>query len=364
MHSSKLRVAVVGCNIGRAHVAAFQELPDCFELKAVCDLDLGRARGVAGEFSVPEAVDDFSALCRRRDIDVVSLCTPPSCHREQIIAALVAGKQVVCEKPLVGSLAEIDELVEMELRTGRKVMPIFQNRFGHGIQKLKYLVELGLAGPAYLTTVETAWRRGPDYYSTPWRNSWQGALGGCLLQQGIHAHDTCSYIVGPVRNVYALAATRVNQVETEDCAVATAQLMDGSLATFAVTLGSAEEITRHRFCFRNLTAESNTSAYENTRDPWRFIGRLPEDERLIQDALRAFRPEPEGYAGQFLRYHQALATDTELPVGLGDARAAIELATALYYAIETEKPVTLPLAPTHPRYGGWCSVNHRAAPAT
>jgi len=344
---------VVGCNIGRAQVAAFRELPECFDLRAVCDLDLGRAQSVAADFGVPTALDDYAALCERSDIDVISLCTPPKLHCEQILHALAAGKEVICEKPLVGSLAEIDRLAAAQVQFGRRIMPIFQVRFGRGLQKLKYLSDQGLTGAAYLATAETAWRRRGDYYATAWRGNLQDSLGGCLVQQGIHAHDACSFILGPPEAVFAFAATRVNPVEPEDCATASVRMRNGSLATFSVTLGSAEEITRHRFCFEHLTAESNTSAYGSSRDPWRFIGQTPEDERAIAGALGRFVPALEGYAGQFQRYHRALAFGGPLPVNLDDARASLELLTALYLSIETARPVTVAFDRNHPRYAGW-----------
>ena len=72
------------------------------------------------------------ALCARDDVDVVDLCTPPYLHVPQILQTLRAGKHVICEKPLGGSLADVDRVAAAEKRSGRRVMPIFQYRFGHG----------------------------------------------------------------------------------------------------------------------------------------------------------------------------------------------------------------------------------------
>ena len=83
------------------------------------------------------------------------------------------------------------------------------------------------------------------------------------------------------------------------------------------------------------------------------LGDSPEIDARIAEVLRGFVPEPEGFAGQFQRFHDALASGTELPVTLADARAAVELITALYHAARTLQPVSLPLAADHPLYGGW-----------
>ena len=75
--------------------------------------------------------------------------------------------------------------------------------------------------------------------------------------------------------MFARVTTRVNDIEVEDCAAISLELADGSLATITATLGSDQEITRHRFHFANLSAESGTSAYETSADPWDIH---PDDE--------------------------------------------------------------------------------------
>src|SRR5262249_55998795 len=118
----------------------------------------------------------------------------------------------------------------------------------------------------------------------------------------------------------------------------------------SVTLGSPVEITRHRFCFSDLCAESNTRPYSNSGAPWIFTADTPELAAQVEQALARFVPLPEGYTGQFYRFHQALAQGAELPVTLADARAALELITAMYDSAPTAQPATLPLPPHHPLY--------------
>ena len=348
-----LKVAVVGCGIGRQHLDAYRSLPDLFEVAAICDVDETKAREVAAAYGIGRVLTDVTALCQQDDLDVVDLCTPPYLHARQTLQALEAGKHVICEKPLCGSLEDADRVAAAEKQSGRRVMPIFQYRFGHGIQKLRLLVDRGIAGRAYLTTVETAWRRRPAYYAVPWRSRWATELGGPLVNLAIHAHDLVYYLLGPARSVSAHLTTLVNPIETEDCVAVSVEMADGSLCTLAATTGSAHEISRHRFCFANLSAESNTEPYRSSHDPWTFRGDTPEIDGRIEEALAAFEPELEGYAGQFARYHRALGSGAELPVTLDDARASIDLITAIYHSARTEAPVKLPLDTAHPLYGGW-----------
>jgi predicted dehydrogenase len=348
-----LRAGIVGTGIGRAHITALQSLADLFRVQAVCDLDGARASAVAAQYNVPYAATSLAELCRREDIDVIHICTPSYLHFEQTLQALEAGKHVILEKPVAGSLRQVDELIRAEAQCGKRVMPIFQYRFGHGAQKLKLLIDRGLTGRAYLTTIETSWRRKPEYYTVPWRGKWDTELGGPIVTLAIHAHDLVYYLLGPVKHLFAHSRTLVNPIETEDCVSASLEMSDGSLCSLSVTTGSAREISRHRFCFRDLTAESNTEPYANTTDPWLFVGDTPEIQASIDLALQQFQPLPEGFAGQFYRFFHAIQNNAELPVTLHDARAALELVTALYESARTRQAVSLPLAEDHPDYSGW-----------
>ncbi len=89
-----------------------------------------------------------------------------------------AGKHAVCEKPLVGSLAKVDALIQAEKAYGRTILPIFPYRYGNGVQRAKRLIDLGIAGKPCLGTVETSWWRTAEYYAVPWRGKWATELGG------------------------------------------------------------------------------------------------------------------------------------------------------------------------------------------
>ena len=350
--SEILRVGVVGSGVGQGHIRALQSLPDHFEVVILCGTQETKTREIAAQYGIPRFSTNIDELYDLEDLDVIDLCTPSNQHIEQTLQALAAGKHVICEKPVAGSLREVDELIRAEAASVGRVMPIFQYRFGRGLQRLRFLVDEGLTGPAYLTTVETAWRRRADYYAT-WHGRWETELGGAIVTLAVHAHDALTYILGPVSRVLARTATLVNPIETEDCVTASLEMADGSLASLSVTTGSAAQISRHRFCFGNLTAESNTQPYANTADPWTFTGDSPELEAQIEGALARFVPLPEGFEGQFYRFYQALRDGSTLPVTLAGARASLELITAIYHSAETGQAAQLPIGEDHVKYGGW-----------
>jgi predicted dehydrogenase len=361
--NQKLRVALVGLGIGRQHALAYKNLSDRFSLQAVCSLDDDASRAAAAEFGARHVLSRFEDVLALPDIDVVDICTPPHLHAPQAEAALRAGKHVICEKPLAASLAVIDALALAERESGKRLMPIFQYRFGGGVQKLQKLVQMGLAGAPLVATVEVHWRRRASYYTVvPWRGKLATELGGVLLSQAIHALDMLMEVVGPARRVYAVTSTRSNDVEIEDCAAISLEMANGALATISATLGSSVEISRHRFVFEKLVAESNTRAYSNGGDPWSYTADTPDQQPAIDAALEAgislfdgvpagdgatdgrglkgIAP-PAGFDAQFMLFHEAILHGRPLPVTIADARRATELLSAIYESAETHRAVEL-----------------------
>ncbi len=350
--SERVRVAIVGCGIGKSHAAAFRALPEMFDVVALCDTNAERAQSVAGQAGVSRVTTRFADVLVMPDVDVVDLCTPPGLHYQQILDVLAAGKHCICEKPLVGSLRAVDELIAAERQACKRVMPIFQYRFGAGPQRLRFLRERGLTGQPYVATVEMHWRRRADYYATAWRGKWATDLGGLLNGLTVHMLDVVMDVLGPVRRAAAFLDTKVNPIEVDDCASAMMEMANGALVTVSATLGSATQITRQRFVFANLVAESDTQPYGAPAQGWTFTGDTPELHERIQQALTEFTPGPERFEGQFAAFYHALRSDGPLPVTLQDSRRAIELITAFYRSAHGGRAVRLPLR-RDAWYDGW-----------
>src|SRR5690606_22551768 len=105
--------------------------------------------------------------------------------------------------------------------------------------------------------------------------TWAGERGGALLGHAIHIHDLLPWLVGPVTQVFADTATRVNAIEVEDCAALSIRMGDGALITSSVTLGCATDISRMRLCFEGFTVESDHSPYALSDKAWTFTARAP-----------------------------------------------------------------------------------------
>ena len=351
--SRKLRVAVVGLGVGFQHLSAFRDLSDLYELAAVCDPVESKRDLAVNVLGVERGVADFEELMQMTDVDVIDICTPPDLHRPMAMRALEQGFDVVCEKPLAGSLADVDAIAACEAESRGRLMPIFQYRFGRGIERMRRLLDADVPGKAFVASVETFWRRDASYYAVEWRGRFDTELGGVCVSHAIHSHDLLVSLLGPVNRVFAHVDTRVNDIETEDCAVATLRFDSGALATLTATLGSSREFSRLRLSFEQLSAESSTRPYQPGSEPWTFEPGTATAATAIDAALDGFEPGPELYAGQFAALHRALDTGADLPVTVADARAAIELVTAIYHSSRTGEPVDLPIGAEHPLYEGW-----------
>ena len=335
----RLRVGVVGLGIGQAHLLAYVLAPELFEVVVIADIDAHRRERAANDWGVA-AVASFEELLAH-DLDVVDLCTPPAPHEAQCIAALQRGVHVICEKPLVDNLESLGRLEAAEQAAAGRLMPIFQYRFAPGLARMKATVDAGLCGRLYLATAETSWLRGDDYYAAPWRGTFAGEGGGAVFGHGTHAHDLLSWIAGPLVNITGQTATLVNDIETEDCATGFGATADGGLVSMAVTLGSVREITRLRFCFEHVTAESSLEPYEPGNEPWRFDWADPAHAAAADEVWAELAPRPSGFGGQLAAFHEAVTTNGELPVTLADARRALELVTGWYQSARTGRTVEL-----------------------
>ncbi len=354
MSTPIFNVAIVGCGIGRNHIEeGYRPNADRFRVTALCDLDQSRLDAVGEEFGIARRLTAFDDLLGMDDIDIIDICTPPMVHYPMIMAALAAGKHVVCEKPLVGSLEAVDAVITAEKSAKGRLMPIFQYRFGNGIQQAKAIIDAGLAGTPFVGTVETLWRREAPYYAVPWRGKWKTELGGVLMGHAIHPHDMFAYLMGPLKSLFGRVATRVNPIEVEDCISASVELESGALGTFTASLGSADEITRLRLVFDNVTIESDHEAYNPGAKPWTILPRNAGTKSAIADLLKDWQNVPPRFATQMARFHDALVNGTPLPVTTADSRRALETGTAFYYSSRTRQEVVFPIGLDHPNYRSW-----------
>ena len=353
---SKYQVAIIGTNIGAKHYEDFQKVSDRFNVHTICGLTTEPVENILSANSDTKISLNFEDVLKIKEIDIVDICLPPHLHFSACKQSLEAGKHVICEKPLVSSLEELDKLQQISIETGKTIFPIFQYRYGPGFSKLKALIKSGLAGKPLIASLDTHWNRGKEYYSKAWRGTWKGEQGGAILSHSIHIHDLISMIFGPVSNVFAKLTTRVNDIEVEDCAALSIEMKNGALVTSSITLGAAEDVSRIKICFSNLTVESGGSPdkpYNPADDTWKFLAREPVTQNQVDEVLSNVQLTKSWYAGIFDEIGKKLDGYTSDEVTLSDARGSLEFVTAVYDSSRQEKNIYLPISKDNHLYKSW-----------
>ena len=227
------RVGIIGLGFGaQVHLPAFAS--EGWEVAAVCSRTRDKARAAADAAGVKDVHTDPAELFARTDIDAVAISTPPATHHPLSIAALNAGKHVVCEKPFAMSAAEGAEMRDAAARTGRTAMVAHEFRFAPQRRHIKQLLGDGYIGRFNLCTVELFL----DRYVTaqPRPRTWlsdKGEGGGILGALGSHYIDGLRDWFGEVASVQCtLSALRPDVLDGRSGKVVKAETDD----TFAFTL--------------------------------------------------------------------------------------------------------------------------------
>jgi len=289
-----VRVAIIGAGIGAEHLAGYRALPDRYSVTTLCDLDTARAEAVAAGSEIA-VTKNFDAVLADGSIDLIDICLPPHLHFEMSMLALKAGMHVVCEKPLCTSLRDADALAAQAEASGKIV----------------------------------------------------------VLGHAIHAHDLLCAFFGPVAKLSGFATTRVNDIETEDCAALSFVMANGALASSSITLGAADDQTRLRFCFEGVTAESGTAPYTPAEEAWTFTARGNVSQAEVDACVAGVGDVPSGFAGFFAALADRLEGQGGREVTLVDGRRSLELVTAIYQATRQGRVVDLPIGQGHLLYAGW-----------
>ncbi len=220
-HDSILRVGMVGyAFMGAAHSQAWRTVNRVFDLPArvrmalVCGRDEPKVAEAADRLGWDGYTTDWRRLVESDEIDVVDICTPGDSHREIALAALAAGKHVLCEKPLANSVAEAREMTEAAARaraSGVRAMCGFNYRRVPAVALMRQLVADGRIGEirhvraVYLQD----WIVDPQF-PLVWRLQKDRAGSGALGDIGAHIIDLTQFVTGQlITGVSALTETFV-----------------------------------------------------------------------------------------------------------------------------------------------------------
>ena len=237
---STLKIGVIGCG----SIAKHRHLPEYannehVEIVAVCDIVEERVNAIAEQYNA-EAYTNYEELLANSEIDAVSVCTPNYLHAPVSIAALKAGKHVLCEKPMATSKEEAEEMIQVAKQTNKKLMIAHNQRFVPSHQKARQLVASGELGKIY--SFRTAFGHGgPEGWSADGKDSWffnkEQAFIGAMGDLGVHKTDLLRYILGEeFVEVGAFIETSAKQnTDVDDTAVCVLRTESGIIGTLAAS---------------------------------------------------------------------------------------------------------------------------------
>lgn len=347
----KKSVAILGAGIGEKHLIAYRQLSDRFAVTHICDLNTELASELASSVGA-QASNSIEEIIENKAIDIIDICLPPPLHVPVALGALEKDKHVILEKPIAGSLHDADRLGEAEKKSNGRIFPIFQYRFGRAFSAIDRLREAQFLSRPLVASLETHWNRGEDYYNNPWRGTWDHEFGGVVLSHAIHIHDLLMLAFGPIEELSAMLTTRANPIETEDCAAISFRMTNGATATSSITLGAANDTSRMRLLYDDVTIESNGPPYGLGEADWMFLARDADRQSEIDTIISNVGAVPEGFNGFLKAVSDALRGRSSTAVTLCDGIKSIELATAIYHSERSGRRVSLPFDRTEPICSG------------
>ncbi|MFW5985864.1 MAG: Gfo/Idh/MocA family protein [Halanaerobiales bacterium] len=360
--SKEIKVGIIGCGgiAGGKHMPALQNIEEV-EMVAFCDIVVERAGKAAEEYGTDEAevFEDYNQLLKDENIEAVHVLTPNDSHARIAVAALEAGKHVMCEKPMAKTAAGARKMVEAAKRTGKKLTIGYQNRFRPDSQYLYKACQDGVLGNIYFAKAHAIRRAAVPTWGVFIDEEAQG--GGPLIDIGTHALDLTlwmmdnyqpKYVVGTsyrelADNMEKCAANAFGSWDTDEFTV------EDSAFGFIVMENGATSILESSWALNILdTGEAKTTlcgtlAGADMRDGLRINGQkygkhYVETPQLGAGGVDFYEGESKSPGEMEARvFYDAVLYDRPLVVKPEQALVVTEILEAIYESAERGKPVYL-----------------------
>lgn len=336
-----LNAAIIGGGaIHQCHVDALRQTPGV-ALRALVDIDKDKGLALSAQYHCSFYQDYREMLCDTT-IDVVHICTPHYLHKPMILAALAAGKQVFCEKPVGMNMAEVAEIREAETRADGRLGVCYQNRLNPTSLALQQQLSDGSLGRLLGINAFLTWSRTPPYYAqSPWRGRYATEGGSLLINQAIHTLDLLQWLGGGVTRLKGVVdCARLEQtIDTEDTAMATLEFSGGARGLFF----ASNNHTRDAPLQLDVHCEQGElQLRDNT------LWRVAEGKRVMIASDETPYRHSKSYwgighlqaIGQF--YDAVRSGKFEGMTGLQEAAKSLQLVEAIYRSSQCRRWVTLP----------------------
>lgn len=352
MNDKKLKVALVGCGlIGDAHAEAVRVDGRGEIVALVHGRNADAGKRFAKKHGIPFVTNDYNEVIKRRDIDMVIICSPNSYHAACAIDFANAGVHVLCEKPLDVKIEKMTAMIEAAEKNNVLLGCVFPNRFQEGIMNAKKLIDSGELGKMRIVEFQYRGYRSHDFYrASYWKGSKEINGGGCLINQGSHGVDALVHLAGNVKRVCAVCDTMGRNIDGEDTVCALLEFENGAHGTLMATVLSYfpetnSECDRIRIEFEKGTivfAEGKTVLYKSLSE-----SELKTEEILLSGKVESFGANPEdldfeAHNAVIANFIDGMLKGEKLIAPARDARRAIDLVLSIYESAENQTWVDVP----------------------
>ena len=343
-------MAVVGSTgmIGRVHIEAINRLDSC-RLVGITARRQGPLGVQARELATVAFPTLDDALADDR-VDAVVIATPHPSHVEITVRAAKAGKHVLTEKPMGVTPSEADAMIHACRDGGVNLGVLFNQRFRPEVAMMRGMIDSGVIGKVYRTSMTSVMLRTQDYYDRlDWRGTWKYEGGGALLNQGIHAIDLLQWLGGMPQSVIGVVSTLRHSIEVEDFSTALLQYDGGGQGTLHCSTSQAPNHQRLEIWGENGGI---------VMDDWSVtLHRLevPLQEFIDEDKSEVFMspgvksetfeagPESRTHAPVIDDFARAIIEDREPAIAGEDGLRSQEIVAAVTLSGHREKAVDIPV---------------------
>jgi predicted dehydrogenase len=345
---AKIGVGVIGSGgiAQGAHLPGYAALKDEVEIVACCDLDEKVAKAAAERFGAKKVFKNYRDMLALKNIQAVSVCTPNFMHKTPTVAALKAGKHVLCEKPIAMNAIEGAEMCRTAQENGMKLMVGLNNRFRSDVQALKRQIDAENFGEIYYARAQALRRRGIPGWGVFGDKEKQG--GGPLVDIGVHALDLTWYLMGMPKPIAASGKT-YTKFGTRDDVVGLMGQWDPKTFTvedFAVGFirfdNGATAIVESSFC-ANIGKDVFTTALFGTSGGGQLnpIQIFTEENGTLFDVTPVHLPEVKTHHREIELFIEAIRNDTQVPVPGEQALEVMKMLDAIYESSERDREVKI-----------------------
>ena len=235
MTGNLVGVAMIGAGfIAEYHLSGLASAGGA-SVRLITGRNQDKARQLAARFGVREISDDWRRALDRADVDAVIIATPDHTHEEIALAAAAAGKHILLQKPMAGSVAACRRIIQAAGSAGVDLQVSFMHRYFEEVQQARELLGAGAIGPVQSIRIRNA-TPGPDWGD--WFFDPAFVAHGVVDQLGVHGIDLATWLLGPIRDVSARVTIQLPTRRLRDGRVVAVNAPDTAIASYG--FGSAD----------------------------------------------------------------------------------------------------------------------------